>query len=293
MTSIVSSIENFFRQKSVLSILIAINVTVFVVIKIIALVFLLFKLPDGVWTNYIELPAEIAQLLQKPWTLISYMFVHYGIWHILFNMLWLYWFGKIFLYFFNARQLGGLYVLGGIAGAFLYIFSYNIFPYFQDAVSFSYLIGASASVMAIVFAAAFYQKDFTINLFLLGRIKIIYIAIFCLILDLISIQEGNAGGHIAHIGGAFLGIAFAESYKKGKDITAWLNSLIDSLVNLFKRKPKKVKVHYKRAETDLEYNTRKAKENLDIDTILDKIKHSGYDSLSEDEKRKLFDASKK
>lgn len=293
MASIVSNIEHFFKQKSILSNLIAINIGVFLIIKIIGVVCMLFNISSEFMTGFIELPADWRALLTRPWTLITYMFVHFGFWHILFNLLWLYWFGKIFLLFFNSRQLGGLYVLGGIAGAFLFILSYNIFPYFQSFVSNSYLIGASASVMAIVFAAAFYKKDFEIGLLFLGNIKIFYLAIFCLVLDLLSIQSGNPGGHIAHIGGALLGIGFAKAYQQGKDLTSWINSIIDRTVNLFKKKPKLTKVTNKRPETDMEYNARKANSNQEIDRILEKIKHSGYNSLSEDEKKKLFDVSKK
>lgn len=296
MGSFVSNIEDFFKQKNVLSNLIAINILVFLVLKIISVIGMLFNLQDIFIGRFIELPADFMQIIRKPWTLLSYMFVHYGFWHVLFNLLWLYWFGKLFLYFFLPRQLGGLYVLGGVAGAFLFILAYNVFPYFQGSIANSYLIGASASVMAIVFATAFYKKDFEISLLFIGRIKLIYIAVFCLVLDLISIQSDNPGGHIAHIGGALMGIWFAVSYQKGKDLTAWINSVIDKLVNLlFKEKTpkKKVKVHYKRPTSDMEYNTRKTEQNARIDQILDKIKQSGYNSLTEEEKKTLFDAGKK
>ena len=295
MASIGSNIERFFKQKSILSNLIAINIAVFVIWNLIAVFCMLFNLSSGFLSEFLGLPAQPAYWIQKPWTLFSYMFAHYNFWHILFNMLWLYWFGQIFLLFFTPRQLGGLYVLGGIAGAFLFVLAYNVFPYFHQFVNNAVLIGASASVMAIVFAAAFYRKDYEIQLLLIGKVKIIYIALFCLILDLVSIQSGNPGGHIAHLGGALMGIWYAGSYRKGKDITAWINSLIDGAVNLFKKKSakKNVKIHYKRSETDQEYNRRKSEENKDIDRILEKIKHSGYDSLSENEKQKLFNVSKK
>ena len=293
MASIITNIEHFFRQKSVLSNLIAINILVFLLIKITGIFFMLFNSDINFILHYIELPAELQQLFIRPWTLISYMFTHTGFFHILFNLLWLYWFGKIFLLFFGHRQLGGLYILGGMAGGILYIAAYNIFPYFLNNVSNSYLIGASASVMAIVFAASFYKKDFEIGLLFLGNIKIFYLAIISLIIDLISIQTTNSGGHIAHIGGALMGIWFAESYKRGKDLTGWINVLIDKFANLFKKRPKQMKVKYKKAETDQEYNARKHTENVTIDRILEKIKRSGYDSLTEEEKKKLFDASKK
>ena len=230
--------------------------------------------------------------MYRPWTVITYMFTHFDFLHILFNMLWLYWFGGLFLTFFSERQLGGLYLLGGIAGAVLFMLAYNIFPYFQTVASSSYLMGASASVMAIVFAVSFYRKDLEINLFLIGRIKLIYLALFTFVIDLLAITSDNAGGHIAHIGGALFGIWFAMQIKKGKDLTAPMNRVLDWVANLGKRKPK-MKVTYKRAETDYEYNARKQRESADIDAILDKLKRSGYESLSADEKRQLFDASKK
>jgi hypothetical protein len=209
-------------------------------------------------------------------------------------MLWLYWFGKIFLILFNSKQLGGLYILGGIAGAILFILAYNVFPYFRNMENTNYLMGASASVMSIVFGSAFYKKDFEINLLFLGRIKIIYLAIFSLILDILAVTSTNAGGHIAHIGGALTGITFSYYIKKGKDITDWLNTLIDKTVDMFKKESVKMTVNYnQRVGSEYEYNERKNKENKEIDKILDKIKKSGYSSLTSEEKKKLFDASKK
>ena len=170
--------------------------------------------------------------------------------------------------------------------------AYNIFPYFRNAAPCSFLMGASASVMAIVFAVSFYQKDMEINLFLLGRMKLIYLALLSFIIDLLAMTSANAGGHIAHIGGALLGIWFASLIKRGKDMTSPINWVIDRVVNLGKRKPK-MRVTYYKPETDYEYNARKHQEEVDIDTILDKLKRSGYESLSSEEKKRLFDASRK
>ena len=242
--------------------------------------------------QYLQVPSSPELLLYRPWTIITYMFTHFDFLHILFNMLWLYWFGGLFLTFFSERQLGGLYLLGGIAGAVLFLVAYNIFPYFRTVAAYSYLMGASASVMAIVFAVSFYRKDLEIGLFLIGRIKLIYLALFTFVIDLLAITSTNAGGHIAHIGGALFGIWFAARIKEGKDLTAPMNRLLDWVVNLGKRKPK-MRVTYKRPETDYEYNARKHRETVDLDAILDKLKRSGYESLSAEEKKKLFDASKK
>ena len=156
------------------------------------------------------------------------------------------------------------------------------------------MIGASASVMAIIFAAAFYRPDAEVSLFMLFRIKVVYIAIFMFILDFISLDSNNSGGHVAHIGGAIVGYIFAKQYLKGKDITRWINKIIDRIVNLTKpADKKKMKVKYKKREADYDSHQRKNNETEEIDRILDKIKSSGYSSLNAEEKKRLFDASKK
>lgn len=291
MDDIFINLKRSFRNGSIPIQLIYINVGVFLIIRIVGVICLLFNIPNLSVLDYLELPSSIPDFLHKPWTLFTYMFTHFDFFHILFNMLWLYWFGNIFLQFFNARQFGGLYVLGGLAGAVFFILTYNTLPYFSPVVSYSALIGASASVMAIVFAISFYRKDIEINLFLIGRIKLIYLAVATLVIDFLAITSDNAGGHIAHIGGALLGILYAAQMKQGKDFTKPINKVIDWVVNLRKPKPK-MHVTYKRGETEYEYNDRKNKNNEEIDLILDKLKRSGYESLSSEEKKKLFDASK-
>lgn len=292
MDGIFTNLKERFRSGGILTQLIYINIGVFIIARLTIIALQLFNADENLVMDYLQLPAFPYFLLHKPWTIITYMFTHYSFLHILFNMLWLYWFGKIFLFYFNGRQLGGLYIIGGIAGALLFILSYNIFPYFEDNVIFSSLMGASASVMAIVFAISFYQKDYAIDLLFFGRIKLLYLALFTIAIDMLTITSGNAGGHIAHIGGALTGIGFASLIKNGKDITNSINKVIDVIVNLGKKRPK-MKVTYKRPETDYEYNTRKQQETETIDRILDKLKHSGYESLSSEEKKRLFDASKK
>jgi hypothetical protein len=154
-------------------------------------------------------------------------------------------------------------------------------------------MGASASVMAVVFAVSFYRKDYYITLLFLGRIRLIYLALGAFVFDLLAItSDGNAGGHIAHIGGALLGIWFASQIKKGRDMTSAINRAVDAVVNMWKRKPPRMRVTHKRSETKYEYNARRNAANAGIDAILDKLKHSGYAGLSSEEKRKLFDASK-
>jgi hypothetical protein len=205
-------------------------------------------------------------------------------------MLWLYWFGQLFLHFFSEKQMGGLYILGGLSGAGLYLLAYNLIPWFSS--TYGVLLGSSAAVLAIVIATAVYAPDFKISLLFFGAVSLKYIALITVLLDAISITSQNAGGHIAHLGGAMLGFIFAYRWKQGKDITRFINTLIDKIVVLFKPRPK-IKIKYRRPESDMEYRTRKQKETEDIDAILDKIKRSGYSALTTEEKKKLFDASKK
>ena len=293
MDGIITNLKRSFQAGSILKKLIFINIAVFILIRLLGILLLLFNLQDFPILLYLQLPASPMALLSRPWTLFTYMFTHFEFLHILFNMLWLYWFGELFLQVFNERQLGGLYVLGGLAGALLFVVSYNLFPYFQEVASFSFLMGASASVMAIVFAISFYRKEIEIHLLLFGRIKLIYLALFTFVIDLLAMTSDNAGGHIAHIGGALFGIWFASRYAQGKDLTAPINRLIDKLVNLGKRKPKMSVTYGGRSNKDWEYNARKQQQAANIDAILDKLKRSGYGSLSTDEKKQLVDASKK
>lgn len=285
---------NNIKYRDSLSQLIIVNVAEFLVIALLRVFVVLFELPAPDLSPYIEVSSGISITLKHIWVLFTYMFVHYDVFHILFNMLMLFWFGRIFLTYFTPKNLIALYILGGLAGALFFILTFNTIPYFLK-MNPSSMIGASASVMAIIFGAAFYNKDQEVMMFLFGRVKIIYIAIVIFILDFIALGgSSNQGGHIAHIGGALLGYFYATQYRKGKDITRWINLLIDKFVNLFKAKPTmRVKRKNTKSEDDFSYNKRKHTESLEIDRILDKIKQSGYTSLNDDEKKRLFDASNK
>lgn len=293
MANFTNNILSRLKQKDILVQIIVLNIAVFIILNVLGLISVLFKLQSFNVLQYIGAPSTIETLFHRPWTFISYMFVHEGIFHILFNMLMLYWFGQLFLSYFNPKNLGSLYILGGLGGVVLYLIAFNTIPYYID-MNPTILVGASASVTAIIFAAAFYRPNAEIGLLFLGRIKIIYIALLFFVLDFISLTDkANPGGHVAHIGGAITGYIYAKQYLRGKDITRWINRLIDSIVNIFKRRPAKMKVKHKKQETDYEYNSRKHNDSANIDKILDKIKISGYSSLTETEKKQLFDASKK
>lgn len=282
------------KYRDSLTQLIIINVAVFLVIALLRVFVVLFEIPVPDFSSYIEVSSDINTTLKHIWVLFTYMFVHYDVLHILFNMLMLYWFGRIFLTYFTTKNFIALYILGGLAGALFYILTFNTIPYFVK-MNPSSMIGASASVMAIIFGAAFYNKDQEVMMLFLGRVKIIYIALFIFVLDFLALGgSSNQGGHVAHIGGAILGYFYAVQYRKGKDITRWVNLLIDKIVNLFRAKPKmRVTRKNNRSEDDYTYNERKHNESLEIDHILDKIKQSGYNSLSDNEKKRLFDASNK
>ncbi len=294
--AIANEIKDSFKKGGVVTRLIYINGGIFLALLILDAFFSLAQLGQviefiKVW---LSVPADPAALLFRPWSIFTYMFLHYDFMHILFNMLYLYWFGRIFLQFFNARQLLGVYFMGGLAGALLYIISYNIFPALNNFTNSPIMMGASASVMAIIFGAASYSPNYKVHLVLLGSVKLMYLAIGLLILDLIAIPSfSNTGGHLAHIGGALFGMFFASRATKSKDITMRFNRFMDRLASLFSRKPKMTVTHSrsKRPSSDMEFNANKRKKQGEIDRILDKIKTSGYDSLTKQEKDDLFNAS--
>jgi membrane associated rhomboid family serine protease len=283
-----------FRNGSNLTRLIYINIAVFVLITIVAVIGFLLNNQEisGKALDLFSVPASFHVLLSRPWTLITYMFTHKDIWHILFNMLWLYLFGRIFLEYLDERKLAAVYLLGGISGALVYILAFNFFPAFKGVVADSVAIGASASVMAIVIAIAAYVPDYTVQLFIFGRIKIKYLALGIFILTSIMDFSVNSGGKLAHIGGAFFGYFYIINLKHGHDIGKGFNRIIDFFVTLF-RPRKKLKVTHKKVATEYEYNKIKVEHQKLINNILEKISKGGYDCLTKEEKETLFKESQK
>ena len=296
MAGIFDDLKQTFKQGNIVVRLIYINVAAFVVSTLLSVILGLFAVPATEFLRNLYLPADLLQLLRRPWTIITYMFMHAGIWHLLGNMLWLYWFGKLFLYFFSAKHLRGLYVVGGLLGGLLYIVAYNIFPIFNSQLYSATLVGASASVLAIAIAAAVREPEYRINLMFVGAVRLKYFALFIVLFDILYVGSNNAGGHIAHLGGALAGWWFARGINRGYDITHWANISMDTIGRLFskrERKPK-MKVHSQNSRTaDYEYNAHKKAQSNEVDRILDKLKQSGYSSLSDEEKRRLFEASKR
>ena len=232
--------------------------------------------------SYFGISSNLDVLIKKPWTMITYMFIHEDLLHLLINLAWLYFGGKIFINYLSSKELLSTYIMGGLSGALLYILSFNIFPVFEIIKTHSLAIGASASVLSILFAAATQTPNFPINLFLIKDVKLKHIAMMAIIIDILSITEGNAGGHIAHIGGALYG--FCYIYLKKYNINT--NAIIDKIISVSSQR--QANFSYNRKENDYDYNARKNKEQRQIDYILDKISESGYDSLSKEEKDQLF-----
>ena len=231
---IINDLKNSFKQGNLLSRLIYINLGVFVIIKILGVFFFLFNLSSYEIIDLLALPAESKKLLSKPWTIITYMFVHKGFIHLIFNLLWLYFGGTIFLKYLSNKQIVSTYILGGLTGGLFFILAFNYFPVFESVLAQSVAVGSSASVLAILIAIATYVPNYIVNLTFIGRVKLKHIAIVSIVLDLILIPQGNAGGHIAHLGGAFYGFYYSRQLLKGKDTSRWFNHLMDYMVNLFK-----------------------------------------------------------
>lgn len=289
--SIIDEIKESFKKGSVLTRLIYINLGVFLFIRILNVFFFLLN-QDFSLVNWLALPADINQLAHKPWTLITYMFLHFDFLHILFNILWLYWLGKIFLIYFNSKQLVGIYLLGGLAGGIFFLAAYNLFPAFTEMVVFSRLLGASASVIAIVIAVAMWAPNHTINLLFIGPIRMKYIALVSLAMYVIGIASSNAGGNLAHLGGAFMGMLFVLQYRKNIDLTKGVSSILSKGEKLIKPQ-QKIKVTYKgKAVDDVEYNRQRNLKQEEINRVLEKISKSGYDSLTKEEKELLFKMGK-
>ena len=267
--------------------IILINVIVFVTISILEVFITLSGGGFIIKTliNKLMLPASFTSFILQPWSLISYFFLHLSFGHILWNMLFLYWFGKIIHDNIGNNALISLYVLGGIVGGLSYMALFNIIPFYQDRISDSLMLGASAGVFSIVAGSATLLPNYTFYLLFLGPVRIKYIALFYILLSFLDVTGSNAGGEIAHLGGALIGYLFIRQLQNGIN----MGEGIINILNLFNKK-----TSY-RSENKQPIK-KEEKQNIsqdEIDKILDKISESGYSSLSKNEKEKLFNASKK
>jgi len=273
---------------SKIGLLIGINVAVYLAMAISGVFeFLFFQsrgVVDAYTSEYLALTTYPPHLLTRIWTPITYMFVHAGFFHILFNMLWLYWMGQIFEEYLGTRRIVGLYLMGGLAGALFVIAAFNLIPAFSGE-GLTPIVGASASVMAIVVATATLLPNYTIYLMFLGPVKLKWLAIAYVVIDFIGIAGANAGGEIAHLGGALLGFIYIKQLKRGNDWNKPLARVFEPSA--------KVKVVYRNTSSgyiqSAPANTYPAQD--EIDRILDKISHTGYKSLSKQEKDTLKRAS--
>ena len=285
--------------------LIMINVIVFIILGVFY-VFGKILGVEGVF-NFIHdqfsIPPLFADFATRPWTLISYAFAHdlNSIFHILFNMLILYWFGQLIVEYLGHQKIISLYVLGALAGAAVYLMVYNLVPYYVERNGFNGMVGASAAVYAVTVAAATLMPNYSFHLLFFGPVRIKYIAAFYIVISFLGSVGGNAGGNIAHLGGAAMGFLYIRQLQSGNDIGLWVIKTMTFFKSFFTPQSK-IKVSHKAeksSRTSRSSGSSSASSGAssvdqdEIDSILDKISKSGYESLSKSEKQKLFNASKK
>jgi membrane associated rhomboid family serine protease len=280
-----------FKTLNIANKLIVINIAVFLLFFIASF---LFNTSSEVLMQWFVLPEEPIEVLKQPWSLLTYSFLHGGFTHILFNMIWLNFFSKFILNLFSEKRFLTVYLLGALYGGLLFVMAYNVFPVFQSKAG--YLLGASASVSALMVFAATYSPNISFRFFMV-TIKLWQLAVGLFLLDLFRLGSGtNPGGMLSHIGGAVFGYVYAVQLAKGNDIGLWFEKIVASLVNLFKTKKNTPfrKVHRTPKNTSKKKTTSvKDERQIKIDGILDKIGKSGYESLTKQEKDFLFKAGDK
>ncbi len=276
--------------------MIIINVAVFLIIGAISVfsTILGFESLSHLVHDQFSIPPKFGDFIVRPWTIITYAFNHSltDILHILFNMLVLYWFGRLFVEYLGSDKLVALYVLGALAAGICYLLVFNTIPFFKNISNFSGMVGASGAIFAIMVACATLMPDYTFFLLFLGPVKIKYIAAFYIVLSFLGTVQANAGGNIAHLGGALMGFIYIKQLQAGVNWGGWITTTLYSIGNLFTSKPK-VKVSYRKETVSGRNGNLSGVSQKEIDDILDKISDGGYESLTKEEKEKLFKASKK
>lgn len=289
-SNIFSNIQNQYTKGNGFTKLLYINLAFFIIYIIIHVPLSDSSkyLIDSFINNYLLFPINIKDLLNRPWSILSYMFLHHHPFHLFFNMIWLYFGSKIFLQFFNNRQLITTYIFGGIIGAICFSLFHKYFDITEP------LIGASAGVVAVIIAVAAYQPNYNISVLFLSNIKLKHIAWLSVFLFYINLDGKNPGGNIAHLGGALYGYLYVVLLKQGFDLSINFDRIAKNISLLFKTN-KKLKKTHKRSEKSNDDTFRKCKANQqkEIDLILEKISKSGYESLTQKEKERLFKESKK
>ncbi|MFY0625566.1 MAG: rhomboid family intramembrane serine protease [Reichenbachiella sp.] len=302
MDSILNDFKNAWqRPNNALPQIIIINVVIFLSLQVLRL-FANIEAFSPVYvfiSDQFSLPSTLSEFVLRPWTLLTYSFNHSlrGVMHILFNMLYLYWFGKLIVEYLGSQKLINIYVLGALTGGSFYLLFYNLIP--ALGATPSEMVGASGAVYAVTWAAATLIPNYTFHLIFLGPVKIKYIALFVLATSLIGLNGNNVGGNLAHLGGAFMGYVYIKQLQSGTDWGRWIGGVMTFFKSLFiKQAP--IKVSHKRNQTKSSSHSKGSSDSasnmadqVEIDKILDKISQSGYESLSTQEKQKLFNASKK
>ena len=292
--SIASRIQLFLKNNSPLNRLITINIAVYLgmlALKISAslLEFLMLKEYGSLMLLFVSdwlcVPANISTLLVKPWTILTSIFLHLDFFHILFNMIMLWFGGSIFIQYFKPKSLYTVYIIGGIIGNILFILSYNYFPVFSSIKHDAIALGASGGVLSVLIATASKAPNRKVNLIFLGNTSLKWIALFLVLIDIVSIPKGNSGGHFAHLGGALFGFSYTVLpvfFRKYK-----------SKISLLKQKKQKSKQNHRpqRPKTDEQYNQERYENRKKVDEILEKISKSGYQNLTQEEKDFLFKTS--
>lgn len=298
---IIDDIKMEYRIGGVVQRLIFWNVGLFIIPLIIFSLLRLggVVLPAFDWTiggtgNWFSISSNPADLLWKPWSVFTYAFLHNDFLHLFFNMLWLFFVGRLFLTFFTQKQFFGLYVLASVFAGLIFIGSYQMIPILKGSVA--PMVGASGAIMAILVATAVYAPQYQVRLMLIGTVRLWHIAGVFIVLDLIDVSVSNSGGHIAHLSGALFGFAYIKLLQNGTDLSKGVSVIIDFFANLFK--PRKStpfkKVHRNPAPQQTRTAPKPVKDmtQQQIDEILDKISRSGYDSLTKEEKDFLFKVGK-
>ena len=308
--SIWEDLKMQYRAGNMVTRIILVNLAFFVGIMLIKLTLSIaidHSFPSTTYENYLapflELPSDFVKMLTRPWTLFTHMFMHYGLFHFIFNMLWLYWFGRIVGDLIGDRKVLPIYLLSGLASAALFM----LVAFFDTAFAIGgSAIGASGAVFGLTIAAAAVAPDYIIRLLFLGNVRLKYIALAAILLQLVALTaNSNAGGTFGHIGGIFMGYFFVVQLRRGNDLSRPVNRISDKISGLFsgasRRKPKVVYRNPGRTQTRRtnlrDVNKKNSPESMSdeakLDIILEKIKSKGMQSLSEEEKEFLLKASKK
>jgi membrane associated rhomboid family serine protease len=296
MSTIADQLKAQFKQGDNMMRLIIINVAVYIVFLVIGMLTFLVSGPGAGGSlpsfarTWLALPSDPMAFLTRPWTLFTYMFLHADFWHLLFNMLILFFSGRMFLEYIGDRRLLTVFLYGGIAGGMLFFIIYNISPAFTTGIP---LVGASAGVVAVLVAVATYVPNTPVRLFFVLEVKLWIVAALAVVSYVAGVSGGNGGGNLAHLGGAAVGYLFITSLRKGSDWSIGLYTFFDRVKSWFAPKPKVKKVYSNPIKKGALTTSRSKNEQDRVDEILDKISKSGYEKLSKDEKEFLFKFGKK